>query len=195
MRRNSLLMSLALAFAAAMALSGVVQVDPASATDLSTCAKRAQAKLGPSFDPSGYTLVSGTKGADDFTGMATAGQDVFCGFGSTDSIRTLDQGDVFLGGADDDLVNEDSYGAFYGGAGNDYISFNRGTFYGGVGSDVVGYNYVTFYGGAGGDQVTGNDGTFYGKAGDDSVVDNYSFFYGGDGEDVVTSHNFGTFEQ
>lgn len=195
MRRILLLTTLALMLAAAMALSAAAMAKPASATVLSRCVERVQAKLGPSFDPSGYTFVGGTKGDDDFTGKATAGQDVFCGFGGTDSIRTLDQGDIFLGGVDDDLVNEDTYGTFYGGAGSEYVSYNRGTFYGSAGNDYAGYNYSTFYGGADSDQVTANEGTFYGQMGDDSVYNNFGTFYGGDGADVVTSHDSGTFEQ
>ena len=45
--------------------------------------------------------------ANDFDGQATAGPDVFCGFGGDDSISTLDAGDIFIGGAgnDSDLVS------------------------------------------------------------------------------------------
>ena len=69
---------------------------------------------------------------------------MFCGFGDGDLIRTLDEGDVFLGGAGNDVVDLNYYGTVYGGAGNDHVSINVGTFYGGEGNDQVGDNYGTF---------------------------------------------------
>jgi hypothetical protein len=43
---------------------------------------------------------------------------VFCGFGGNDSIGTLAEGDIFIGGAGNDQVLS-NYGTFYGGDGND----------------------------------------------------------------------------
>ena len=156
-----MLMSLALMLAAAMALSGVAQAKkPASAPVHSKCAKLAQATLGPSFDPSGYTFTSGTRGDDVFLNTL-GGLDVFCGFDGNDYIQTLDEGDVFLGGAGDDSVY-----------------FNSGTFYGGAGTDAIEINYApgTFYGGTEADTVSYNQGTFYGEEGDDIVSANYGTF-------------------
>jgi hypothetical protein len=83
--------------------------------------------LGTGFDPANYTFHGGTEGTDDFTGQATVGPDVFCGFGGDDGIDTLDAGDVFLSGDGNDQVRY-TYGTFYGEAGNDSVGLNRGTF-------------------------------------------------------------------
>jgi hypothetical protein len=83
--------------------------------------------LGPGFNPANYTIIGGTEGNDDFTGQATAGHDVFCGFVGSDFIATLDEGDIFFGGAETDLVVY-SYGTFYGQEGDDYVYDDNGTF-------------------------------------------------------------------
>ena len=161
MRRILLLASMALMFAAAMALSGVAQAKTTiGGPTAAQCKNLAIKTLGKGFDPSGYTFVVGTGGNDDFTGQATAGNDVFCGFGGDDSIYTLDQGSIFLGGDGNDSVIK-NYGTFYGGDGNDSVfGGNLGTFYGGDGNDYVNINnYGYFDGGAGVDSVETNSGT------------------------------------
>lgn len=137
------MMSLALMLAAAMALSGVAQARTMADSADAQCGKLAIRTLGPGFDPSGYTFIGGAAGDDDFTGKATAGPDVFCGFGGKDSIFEVDEGDIFLGGAGNDQVTYND-GTFNGGAGNDSVSINYGVSYGG------------FNGGAGEDFVTIN---------------------------------------
>jgi hypothetical protein len=90
---------------------------------------------------------------------------VFCGFGGEDrmstGIGTLAQGDIFLGGADNDQVDQ-NYGTFYGQEGVDFVFDNYGTFDGGADNDRVDQNYGTFDGGSGTeDRVTVNyDGCF-----------------------------------
>src|SRR5918994_2464853 len=141
MKRIVLLMTLAAMLAAAMALSGVAQAAPISDKADAQCAKLAIKTLGPSFNPSDYTFIGGTEGNDIFTGQATAGADVFCGFGGNDQIDTLDAGDIFLGGEGHDgvLLN---FGTFNGGAGDDRVFNNEttGTFNGGDGNDDVAFN-------------------------------------------------------
>jgi hypothetical protein len=62
----------------------------------------------------------------------------FCNFGGDDSIRSIGEGDIFLGGEGNELIHDISSGAtFYGGEGNDSLDFNSGTFYGGPGDDTV----------------------------------------------------------
>ena len=186
-KRIVLLTTLAAMLVAAMALSGVAQAAPTigSKADAKCLAEAAKTVEQPGFNPSNYTFHGGTEGIDDsayFNAQATAGPDVFCGFGGDDEISapifplTLAAGDIFLGGAGDDIVG-DTYGTVYGGAGNDFVYNNYGTFYGGAGDDVVSINYVgaTFYGGAGND--LGNDSTFYGQEGDDSVLHHQGTFY------------------
>jgi hypothetical protein len=160
MRRILLLVTVASMLAAAMALSGVAQAAPISGKADVQCLKLAIKTLGPSFNPSTYTFIGGTEDIDDFTGQGTTeGNDVFCGFGGIDSIPYLDAGDIFLGGAGDDGVGQNS-GTFYGEAGNDFVSGNFGTFYGGAGNDHVNTNSPTgtFDGGDGTDSVSFNDG-------------------------------------
>jgi hypothetical protein len=123
----------------------VAQAAPISTKADAQCAKEAIPTLGSSFNPSTYTFHGGTEANDTFTDDdATAGPDVFCGFGGDDVIRRLDAGDVFLGGEDDDFVGTDAgdplssnYGTFYGGGGRDNVVFNYGTFNGGPGDDTV----------------------------------------------------------
>jgi hypothetical protein len=183
MKRIVLLTTLAAMMAAAMALSGVAQARPISGPADAKCAKLAIKTLGPSFNPSNYTFFGGTEGSNDFSGVKTAGPDVFCGFGDRDfifsdpSFSGLDAGDIFLGGAGDDLVE-----------------INRGTFYGEAGEDHVSINFGTFYGGEGNDSITSNDdsngdGTFYGEEGNDSIEENFGFFLGGPGFDDVFQGN------
>jgi hypothetical protein len=142
MKRFFMLMALALMLGAAMALSGVAQAAPISDKADAQCAKLAIRTLGPSANPSNYTFHGGTEDTDSFSLEGTADvPDVFCGFGSFDLIATLDEGDIFLGGA-----------------GNDFVGSNHGTFYGEEGDDHVRVNFGTFYGGAGDDSVDSNAG-------------------------------------
>ena len=167
-----LLAPLALMLVAAMALSGVAQAGGKTSSLL--CQQEA-ASLGISGS---YNFIGGSDTKNDnFSHKGTKGKDVFCGFGGNDSIYTLAEGDIFIGGAGQDTV----------GTLNDPVSGNYGTFYGGADNDSVSsYNYGTFYGGAGEDSVYTNRGTFNGDSGDDSVI-NYSLgtFNGGDGNDSV----------
>ena len=113
MRRIWLMMTLALMFAAAMALSGVAQAKPVGGSADAKCQQLAIQTLGPGFNPAGYTFVGGTEGNDNFTDQAYQGTspDVFCGFGGNDPTTKVDEGDIFLGGA-----------------GNDQVAYNDGTF-------------------------------------------------------------------
>jgi hypothetical protein len=179
MKRILLLVTLALMLAAAMALSGVAQARPIAESADAKCAKLAIKTLGSSFNPSNYTFIGGTEGEDNFNGKATAGSDVFCGYGGNDEIGRLDEGDIFLGGA-----------------GNDSVILNFGTINGGDGVDFVGDNRGTFNGGADNDLVILNLGTFNGGDGDDQANINFGTFNGGAGNDFVTgSTNDGTFNQ
>jgi len=102
--------------------------------------------------------------------------DVFCGFGGIDQKLTLDEGDIFLGGAERDIVNT-NYGTVYGEEGDDLVRNNweEGTVYGGEGNDEVGSNHGIFYGEEGDDLVRENfaGATFDGGAGNDQVHFNY----------------------
>ena len=141
MKRILLLVTLALMLAAALALSGVALAKPTIATkaDTKCLAEAAKTVDQPGFKPSDYTFHGGTEGNDNFTDQATAGPDVFCGFGGDDQIfLTLNAGDIFLGGPGDDFVAVNAPGGiFYGGPGDDHVSGNRGTFFGGEGFDTV----------------------------------------------------------
>jgi hypothetical protein len=156
-KRIVLLTTLAALLAAAMALSGVAQAKPTATSADRQCMKLAIQTL-PNFNPTHYTFHGGDTNdsqlSDDFTGQGdlTDGPDVFCGFSGPDSIDTLNAGDIFLGGADDDAVIS-NYGTFYGQEGPDGDGFNYGTFYGGAGDDAVQDNYGTFDGGDGFDVV------------------------------------------
>jgi VCBS repeat-containing protein len=169
--------------------TATITVNPTDAQ----CKTLAIQTLGPSFNPSNYTFHAGTAGNGSFDGKATAGNDVFCGFGGDDFIDTLGEGDIFLGGDGNDVVNN-NYGTFNGEAGNDRVTTNVGTFNGGDGLDTVTTNISggTFNGGDGNDSVDRNYWTFNGGAGDDFVTLNYWAFNGGDGNDVV-NNNYGTF--
>ena len=81
--------------------------------DAKCLAEAAKTVKHPGFNPSNYTFHGGTEDDNNFEGQATAGPDVFCGFGGDDFIRTLDEGDIFLGGAGNDTVR-DSFGTAYG---------------------------------------------------------------------------------
>ena len=177
MKRITMLVTVALMLAAAMALSGVAQAAPISGKADAQCAKLAIQTLDSSYNPSNYTFHGGTAGRDIFT--ATDGQsEVFCGFGGDDEIDILQAGDIFLGGD-----------------GNDYVLGNLGTFYGGDGNDSVVSNYGTYNGGDGNDSAFRNEGTFNGEAGDDLIYYNFGTFNGGAGDDSVTVLNSGTFNQ
>ena len=133
-----------------------------AASPRATCLQEAQSLTGSAL--TGYNVVVGNnRRADDFTGKATAGGDVFCGRGGNDSIATLDAGDIFIGGAGNDTIYNTNNSTFYGGAGDDTV--------GGGGSDAVNdTNNGTFYGGDGRDVVYTNNGTFYGGGGGDFIV-------------------------
>jgi hypothetical protein len=197
MKRILLLVTLALMLASALALSGVAQAKPIADSADAQCAKLAIKTLGPSFNPSNYTFHGGTEDANNFDGQATAGPDVFCGFGGDDVIRTLDAGDIFLGGAGNDSVR-DNFGTAYGQEGEDQVvrNFTGSTFNGGAGNDFVFANFAgsTFNGGDDNDRAFGNDGTVNGGPGDDDVDTNNptGTFNGDDGNDFVGS-NQGTF--
>ena len=143
-KRILLLTTLAAMLAAAMALSGVAQAAPISDEADAQCLKLAIQTLGPSHNPSTYTFHGGTESTstteinDNFDGQATLDPDVFCGFSGNDLINTLNAGDIFLGGAGDDGVGQNS-GTFYGEAGNDVVfrQFGGGTFDGGADFDQV----------------------------------------------------------
>src|SRR5215216_63995 len=138
-KRILLLTTLAAMLAAAIALSGVAQAAPTIGTkaDAKCLAEAAKTVEQPGFNPADYTFIAGTEGDDDFTDPATGGAHVFCGFGGNDSIRTLDDRDIFLGGEGSDAVSF-NFGTVYGEEGNDFVEENRGTFYGGPGDDTVG---------------------------------------------------------
>jgi hypothetical protein len=142
-KRILLLVAVASMLATAMAHSRGLprpKADPADAQ----CAKLAIRTLGPSFNPSNYTFIGGSTGNDNFTGRATDGADVFCGFGGDDRIDgRLVQGDIFLGGAGTDYVFE-NVGTVYGQEDRDDVYANLGTFYGGAGDDFVLINFGTF---------------------------------------------------
>ena len=198
-RRLTVVVAMAVMGAMMVAMAGMVQAQPVAGAADAKCLDLARQTLegfGADINPSNTTFVGGTEGDDDFTGLATEGKrDVFCGFGGNDSIVRLDEGDIFLGGQGDDLV-EHNYGTVYGGAGNDEVGQNHGTFYGGEGDENIFDNFGTFYGGEDSDQVYRNRGTFYGGAGNDMVFYNYGTFYGGEGNyDRVVIRNYGTFIQ
>jgi hypothetical protein len=123
--------------AAAMALSGVAQAAPIGDSADAQCLKLAIKTL-PNFKPAHYTFHGGSEDIgviDDFTGEATEGNDVFCGFGGVlDGITTLDEGDIFLVGGGEDVVVTNN-GTFYGQEGNDGVEINSGTFDGGDGTE------------------------------------------------------------
>ena len=153
--------------------------------------------IGSEANPGNTNFVGGTEGNDNFTGRATAGPDVFCGFGGDDRISTLDAGDAFLGGAGDDEVVFLDGGTFDGGAGNDFVSIQfGGTFNGGEGDDRVADQLGgTFDGGAGNDTVDiQSGGTFNGGEGNDFVSIQFGgTFNGGEGNDFVSIQFGGTF--
>jgi hypothetical protein len=139
MKRIFMLLALVLMLATAMALSGVAQAAPTIGTkaDAKCLAEAAKTVEQPGFNPADYTFIGGTELSDTFTDPGRGGSFVFCGFGGDDSIETLDDRDIFLGGE-----------------GNDKVTHNQGTFYGGEGNDVVVDNFAgTFYGGPGDDEV------------------------------------------
>jgi hypothetical protein len=136
MKRILLLVTVASMLAAAMALSGVAQAAKGSNKANAQCKAEAVRTLQPGFKPSNYTFIGGTAGNDRLDGLGSIdAPDVFCGFGGDDQIG-LAEGDIFLGGAGNDVVDV-NYGTFYGGDGDDQVSINFGTFYGGAGNDSV----------------------------------------------------------
>src|SRR5215212_10080182 len=169
MRRILLLTTLAAMMAAALALSGVAQGAPVGGSADAKClAEAAKTVEQPGFNPADYAFHGGTELDNNFDGRATAGPDVFCGFGGFDVISNLNAGDIFLGGEGDDGVSTNN-GIFFGGAGGDIVDDNIGAFNGEVGDDTVQTNNGTFNGGAGDDFVGNNIGTFDGGAGSDFV--------------------------
>jgi hypothetical protein len=140
-KRILLLVTMALMLAAALALSGVALAkSPIGNKADAKCLAEASKTLQPGFNHADYNIVGGTEGSDDdvvFSDQATAGPDVFCGFGGDDRIFELGAGDIFLGGPGDDFAGAIRGGIFYGGPGNDTVSSNTGTFFGGEGFDAV----------------------------------------------------------
>jgi hypothetical protein len=120
MRRISLLVTVASMLAVAIALSGVAQAAPVGGKADAKCLAEAVQTLPPGFKPADYTFIGGTEGSDTFTDPPADGDYVFCGFRGDDSISTLDEGDIFLGGRHDDAVG-DNLGTFYGGLGFDFV--------------------------------------------------------------------------
>jgi hypothetical protein len=190
MKRLFMLLAVALMVVAAMALSGVAQA--ASPSDI--CREKAESLTGKNL--AGYFFVVDT--ADSNTFSPTKGRaEVFCGFDGGDHISHLNEDDIFIGGPGRDQVDGNNNGAFYGGAGNDYVGVNTGTFYGGAGDDEVGgtFNYGTFNGGADRDIVDDfNNGTFNGGDGDDQAWFNEGTFNGGKGPDKVLYNGFNTYD-
>ena len=188
MRRILLLTTLAAMMAAALALSGVAQGAPVGGSADAKClAEAAKTVEQPGFNPADYAFHGGTELDNNFDGRATAGPDVFCGFGGFDVISNLNAGDIFLGGEGDDGVSTNN-GIFFGGEGGDSVDTNSltGTFNGGAGSDFVDDNIGAFNGEVGDDTVQTNNGTFNGGAGDDFVGNNIGTFDGGAGSDFVS---------
>jgi hypothetical protein len=141
--RIVLLTTLAAVLLAAMALSGVAQAAPISGKADVQCLKLAIKTLGPSFNPSKYTFIGGTEDADNLEPLGTEDPNVFCGFGGSDVFSgTLNAGDIFLGGAGIDGVNN-NLGTFFGGAGDDHVNnnFASGAFDGGDGTDTVIFDF------------------------------------------------------
>src|SRR5918998_1804829 len=156
--RRSLLLLTTMALGVLM-VSSVAQ----AASPKAKCQQEAVTLTGSTFTGANF-VVGNNKRADDFSSKATAGTDVFCGFGGDDWTDTLDAGDLFIGGAGNDTIYETNNDTFIGGAGDDTIGggcsdvegvncTNNGTFYGGDGRDVVYFNNGFFYGGGGGDFV------------------------------------------
>jgi Ca2+-binding RTX toxin-like protein len=180
MKRISLLVTVALMLASALSLSGVAQAkSPIGNKASAKCLAEASKVLQPGFKHAEYTFHGGTESDDLFTAAqatATAGPDVFCGFSGSDEIEVVHEGDIFLGGAGDELIGTNN-GTVYGQEGNEFVLRNVvGTFFGGAGNDIVEHN---------GNQVL--SGTVFGGAGDDTVLVNFpgSTFDGGDGTDTV----------
>ena len=88
------------------------------------------------------TVIVGSDGNDSFDYVYIAPGALACGFGGADSVYSLAEGAVFLGGDGDDFITHVDGGTFYGGAGNDFVSqcYPPGTFDGGAGFDAVQYN-------------------------------------------------------
>ena len=127
-RRLTVMVAMAVMVAMMVASAGMVQAQPVAGAADAKCLALARQTLGgfgQNFNPANYTFIGGTEGNDDFTGKGTEGRDVFCGFGGSNSIDTLDEGDVFLGGAGGDLVHR-NHGTFYGGEGDDFVISPRG---------------------------------------------------------------------
>ena len=149
---------------------------------LARCREEALVYAGIS-NTSGYNVVLGTEGDDDFAGRLTGWGDLVCGFGGDDTVAfaadgnyhvdtTIREGDVFLGGeGNDSLLQFTRLGVFYGGSGEDFVSEVHGPFYGGAGNDSVRVVWQgVFYGGDDDDYAfsISSSGTFYGELGADT---------------------------
>lgn len=160
-----------------------------------------------------YNLVPGTEANEDLSTFLTTDKDLVCGFGGSDFLNSLDEGDVFLGGDGSDKVVSMTGGIFIGDEGNDAVQdLNDGIFNGGRGDDTVctlsggifnggeGSDLVAtvdggvFDGGDGKDFVcTLSGGIFNGGAENDTVRDVLGgIFNGGDGDDLVSILSGGT---
>jgi hypothetical protein len=84
-------------------------------------------KFGASYNFGHANIEVGTAGNDRFTD--TAGVDIICGLGGNDTVPTLHEGDVFIGGDGSDGVGQMLGGTFIGGPGNDTVTLvSGGTF-------------------------------------------------------------------
>ena len=165
---------------------------------------------------SSFNIVPGTETHDDLSTLLTTGNDLICGFGGSDFLNSLGEGDVFLGGDGSDKVVSMTGGIFIGDEGSDAVQdLNDGIFNGGRGGDTVctlsggifnggeGSDLVAtldggvFDGGDGQDFVcTLSGGIFNGGDGDDLVaILDAGIFNGGDGDDGVLTRNDGTFNE
>src|SRR5665811_78620 len=133
-----------------VALSDPYDGDANASVDVSPCSPEVrceQTAIAAQIDPAFYNVVVGTSGNDNFNASATAGQDLYCGFGGVDSVDGLPDGDVFFGGVDNDLVGTVNGGQFIAGDGDDTVTNLLageavGIFKGEGGNDPVSYTHL-----------------------------------------------------
>ena len=149
-----------------------------------------------------FNVVTGDRGGQDFTVLATSGDDVFYGHRGSDTLMQGGAGDdVMFGQAGRDVMdggadNDQLYGGRHtdnltGGSGDDQLF--GGTYddvlYGGTGNDMLdgGGSRDELYGGIGNDVLTGGGShdQLYGGEGDDTFVasigDRADIYVGDDG--------------
>lgn len=166
-----------------------------------------QAAWDAGYDPANFNVISGTDDDDNFNDFgANESPDFICGFGGTDFVYSLGNGDVFLGGDGADSVTYLNGGIFEGGNGDDTVYQQQGgIFNGGDGIDRVVKSFGGIFNGGNGDDVVhgfGNsltlegDGIFNGGEGNDYVFALWAgTFNGGNGDDAVGTFYSGTFNQ